>query len=93
MEKRGSSLLKWSFNGVEMILGLGTAISLSVTVMIFVNGTFQSKAEALDFKVTVESRITKVEQNIDTMRADMSGIRSDTSYIRGYLESNRTPPK
>jgi hypothetical protein len=35
----------------------------------------------------MEARVTRLEAEFQAMRADLSATRSDTSYIRGRLES------
>lgn len=35
----------------------------------------------------METRLAKLEDDVRAMRSEMSGLRSDTSYIRGRLES------
>lgn len=50
------------------------------------NKSFQSKIEFMEYKESVNSRLTKVEAEISLMRTTIENVGRDTSYIRGRLE-------
>lgn len=81
MELKGG-ILAWKLSLAESI-AFATTI---VTILLWVNSTFQSKVEAIEIKKALEDRVSRVELELSNLRRDINAIAVDTSYIRGRLE-------
>ncbi len=81
MDQRGP-ILKWKLSLAEAIGACGIVGSFVSAVMIYANGSFQSKDDASK----MYQRIEKVESELSSLKNGVNQIAVDVSYIRGKLE-------
>lgn len=77
MEQKGS-LLQWK-------LSLAETLSFGITIaalVVFAMNTFQSKEDGYK----LEKRIDRLELELSSMRAILTEISNNLSYLRGRLE-------
>jgi hypothetical protein len=92
MDEKGS-IMKWKLSLAEA-LSFGMTIAILVwSISWFMSDRFISKNDAVKIDSKVDGvekglgeRVTKVEAEISQLRASMSQIAVDVSYIRGRLE-------
>lgn len=81
MEQKGR-ILNWKLSLAETLGACGTVGALVATIMIYANGSFQSKEDA----IKMYQRIEKVEMELASLKSGVNQIAVDVSYIRGKLE-------
>lgn len=70
----------------ELIASGVTVASITACIILWAINYFQSKKAADEFKRDVNSRVTNVENTVQTNAVLMNKINTDVSYIRGRLE-------
>lgn len=83
MEKSGNS---FKFGLVEIVGFAITIASVTTSIILWSISTFQSKEDAKSYKIDVDARVSKLENNLQTMQSSTQQILVDVSYIRGRLE-------
>lgn len=81
MEQKGG-LLQWRLSLAETLAFAATVVSITLWMLNF----FQTKADANEWKDSMENRVGKIEVEISSIRGSMETIGRDVSYIRGRLE-------
>lgn len=83
MEKNGS---QFKFGLVEIVGFAITIASVTTSIILWSISTFQSKEDAKTYKIDVDNRVNKLENNLQMMQTSTQQILVDVSYIRGRLE-------
>ena len=69
------------------MLAFGLSIvTAAVGITLWSISTFESKASASQYRVTLERRVDGLEKEVNTIRETLGRVAIDVSYIRGRME-------
>lgn len=76
----------WRFSVQEVVAFLAGSVGVAVTITLWCVSTFQTRADASDFKASVEKRFEAQEMRLDSIQSSLNSMGADLSFIRGKLE-------